>query len=84
MDEMLEPLKNFILPGGTSKASAIHLCRTSARAVERRMVDFKAATGEELPTLGLEFINRLSDYFFVLARWLNMQEGQIETPWKPS
>jgi cob(I)alamin adenosyltransferase len=48
------------------------------------MVDFKLETGEELPENGLEFINRLSDYFFVLARWLNKNEGVIETPWKPN
>lgn len=84
MDLILEPLKNFILPGGHQRASAIHLCRTSARAVERKMVDFKLEIGEELPENGLEFINRLSDYFFVLSRWINKQERVLETPWKPS
>lgn len=84
MDLVLEPLKNFILPGGHQRSAAIHLCRTCTRSVERRMVDFKIETGEELPDNGLEFINRLSDYFFVLARWLNKNEGVIETPWKPN
>lgn len=84
MDQVLDPLKNFILPGGHQSSAAIHLCRTCTRSVERRMVDFKLETGEELPENGLEFINRLSDYFFVLARWLNKNEGVIETPWKPS
>lgn len=84
MDQVLEPLKNFILPGGHQRSAAIHLCRTCTRSVERRMVDFKLETGEELPENGLEFINRLSDYFFVLARWLNKNEGVIETPWKPN
>jgi cob(I)alamin adenosyltransferase len=84
MDQVLEPLKNFILPGGHQRSAAIHLCRTCTRSVERRMVDFKLETGEELPENGPEFINRLSDYFFVLARWINKKEGVIETPWKPS
>lgn len=84
MDQVLEPLKNFILPGGHQRSAAIHLCRTCTRSVERKMVDFKLETGEELPENGLEFINRLSDYFFVLARWLNKNEGVIETPWKPN
>lgn len=84
MDLVLEPLKNFILPGGHQRASAIHLCRTCTRSVERKMVDFKLETGEELPENGLEFINRLSDYFFVLARWINKNEGITETAWKPN
>jgi cob(I)alamin adenosyltransferase len=84
MDDMLSPLKNFILPGGDQRAAAIHLCRTCARAVERRMVDFFHETGEELPINGLVFINRLSDYFFTLARWINHVEGVSETAWKPS
>lgn len=84
MDLVLEPLKTFILPGGHQRAAAIHLCRTCARSVERKMVDFKLEIGEELPDNGLEFINRLSDYFFVLSRWINKQEGVLETPWKPS
>lgn len=84
MDAELEPLKNFILPGGTFLASALHLCRTGTRRVERQMVKFSETSGEELPAHGLRFINRLSDYFFVLARYTNKQVGQKETLWKPS
>lgn len=84
MDQQLEPLKNFILPGGHSIAAAIHLCRTSSRSVERNIVEFHHETGEGLPSLGLEFVNRLSDYFFVLSRWINKSESVIETPWKPN
>lgn len=82
MDAGLDPLKNFILPGGTIVASSIHLCRTSARTVERKMVGFAQNTGEEMPEHSLKFVNRLSDYFFVLARSVNKQMGQTETPWK--
>lgn len=82
MDAGLDPLKNFILPGGTIVASSIHLCRTCARAIERQMVGFANSTGEELPENGLKFVNRLSDYFFVLARSVNKHVGQPETIWK--
>ena len=82
MDAGLAPLKNFILPGGTIVASSIHLCRTSARTVERKMVGFTQDTGEEMPEHSLKFVNRLSDYFFVLARSVNKQMGQSETTWK--
>jgi len=84
MDAGLEPLKNFILPGGHETASFAHLCRTSSRTVERMMVNYQHESNEELPTNGLVFLNRLSDYFFVLARWLNKKNGMGETTWKPS
>lgn len=84
MDGELPALKNFILPGGHPIAAEVHLCRTCARSVEREMVAFRNASGEALPELSLEYVNRLSDYFFVLARWVNKQFGGAETPWKPS
>jgi len=84
IDAGLDPLKNFILPGGTVLAAAIHLCRTSARCVERKMVAFELSTGEELPAQGLKYVNRLSDYFFVLARSINKKNGQSESLWQPS
>lgn len=84
MDEALEPLKNFILPGGHLTAAQAHLCRTSCRAVERLMVSYHHESGETLPENGLVLLNRLSDYFFVLARWLNKKMNVGETPWKPN
>jgi cob(I)alamin adenosyltransferase len=84
MDGALDPLKNFVLPGGHETAALAHLCRTSCRAVERLMVSYQHESGEELPVNGLMFINRLSDYFFVLARWFNKKMNIGETPWKPS
>ena len=81
MDAGLDPLKNFILPGGTLLAAATHLCRTNARSVERKMVAFSQHTGETLPENGLKFVNRLSDYFFVLARSINKKHGQAEPQW---
>lgn len=83
MDKTLEPLKNFILPGGHRTAAQAHLCRTSSRSVERQLVEYFNLTQEALPPYSIEFLNRLSDYFFILARWLNKQNGRGETIWKP-
>ncbi len=82
MDELSEkitPLKTFILPGGNESAARFHLCRTVARRVERAHVAFSQQT--EIEPLWIQFLNRLSDYFFVLSRYLN-REG-VEIPWKP-
>lgn len=83
LDAELEPLKNFVLPGGSIAASSIHLCRTNARSVERKLIHYFQATKEELPENSLIFINRLSDYFFVLARYVNKLKGVPEINWKP-
>lgn len=82
MESELNPLKTFILPGGHFIASQIHLCRTCSRSVERKMVDFMTTRQEPLPENALIFMNRLSDYFFVLARWVNKHFEINETPWK--
>lgn len=83
MDAGLEPLKNFILPGGTLASSAIHLARTGSRKVERLLIHYQDETKEELPDFCLPFMNRLSDYFFVLARYINKAERGKEVAWKP-
>lgn len=82
MESELNPLKNFILPGGHFIASQVHLCRTCSRSVERKMVDFMTIRKEPLPENSLIFMNRLSDYFFVLARYINKHFQINETPWK--
>lgn len=83
MDTNLEPLKNFILPGGTPAGAALHLVRTGARGVERKMVHYQQETKEELPQLGAIFLNRLSDYYFVFARYVNHKVNAQEIAWKP-
>ncbi len=83
MDEQLIPLKNFILPGGKPGASAFHLARTGTRSVERKLIAYQQSTKEELPVLSLIFLNRLSDYFFVLARFVNKVSNTPEIYWKP-
>jgi cob(I)alamin adenosyltransferase len=83
LDEKLDPLKNFILPGGSLLASATHLCRTSARNVERKIVHYHQLSKEELPENALVFINRLSDYLFILARYSNKVNKVQEINWIP-
>ncbi len=77
MQENLKPLKNFILPGGSSAAAHAHVCRSVARRAERAML----ATGE-VPMPLITYINRVSDYFFVLARHLNHLDGVTEPEWE--
>ncbi len=77
MTMVLKPLKNFILPGGSSPASAAHICRSVSRRAERAMV----AAGDT-PELLITYINRVSDYFFVLARYFNHITTTAETEWE--
>ena len=83
MDHELPDLKNFILPGGSMMAASLHLCRTGARSVERRLIAYYEETQEELPQNSVIFLNRLSDYFFVLARYVNHVLKVNEINWKP-
>ena len=82
MNTVLPELKNFILPGGSMAAAHTHLCRTSCRRVERLLWDYHKNTQEELPQNAEKFLNRLSDYFFVLARYLNHFNQIIDNEWK--
>lgn len=77
MQESLKPLKNFILPGGSMSAAHAHVCRSVARRAERAML----ASGD-MPLLLITYINRVSDYFFVLARYLNHLDGTAEPEWE--
>lgn len=80
MEQSLSPLKNFILPGGALPGAYLHLARTIARRAERDLVPLHRA--EPVRAEVLEYVNRLSDYLFVCARWVNAQTKQEETPWK--
>lgn len=75
MQEGLPQLSQFILPGGTVAASVAHVCRTATRRVERRTVGLKA---DGISPGAMAYLNRLSDYFFVLARYLNFIEKKEE------
>ena len=72
----LEPLKEFILPGGSRAGSTLHLARTVARRAERRIVAL--AEAEEINHEVIVYINRLSDFLFILARAANRREGASE------
>jgi len=76
----LEPLQEFILPGGTPAAAVCHLARTVCRRAERRVVSL--AREETINAAGLRYLNRLSDLLFVLARSLNRAEGVKDVLWK--
>ena len=75
----LPPLDAFILPGGCPCAGWLHLARTVCRRAERNVV--KAASKEPVNPLVVVYLNRLSDFFFVLARVANHREGQEEVRW---
>jgi cob(I)alamin adenosyltransferase len=75
----LEPLRSFIIPGGTPKAAALHVARTVCRRAERRVVAL--AREIEIPALVIQYLNRLSDLLFVLARVANRRAGAGEVTW---
>lgn len=75
----LPELRNFILPGGGEIGAKLHVARTVARRAERSVVSLSKQ--EKLSKHALSYINRLSDWFFVLARWSNLQENIPEVKW---
>ena len=76
MDKNLPELKNFIIPRGSQQISLCHVCRTISRRAERKCVP-----ATQYPLI-LKYLNRMSDYFFVLARFINLKQGYPETIWK--
>ncbi|MFT4535391.1 MAG: cob(I)alamin adenosyltransferase [Saprospiraceae bacterium] len=81
MDASLEPLRAFVLPGGSVSNSVAHVCRTVTRRAERRMISL--ASVEEVNPILIKYVNRLSDYFFVVSRYLAYNLKHEETPWLP-
>ena len=81
-NEPLEPLKDFILPGGSEALSRCHIVRCIARRAERNMVSLSAE--DTINKNGQKYLNRLSDLAFVSARWLAHVNGEPEVLWKPS
>jgi cob(I)alamin adenosyltransferase len=83
MDECqkeLKPLKSFVLPGGGRISAYLHQCRTVCRRAEREIL--RLSRTEELGEWPLIYINRLSDLFFVLSRWISKQAGEAEYLWQ--
>ena len=80
MNARLEPLRSFVLPGGSALAAHLHLCRTVSRRAERLTVEL--ATMEAINEAAVQYLNRLSDWFFVAARIAN-DEGRADVLWVP-
>jgi cob(I)alamin adenosyltransferase len=78
----LAPLKTFILPGGSAAAAYLHLARTVCRRAERLMVKLSDQPGESVTPEALQYINRLSDYLFVVSRFMN-HKGASDVLWRP-
>lgn len=81
MDKQLPPLKNFILPGGSTVVANCHVARCVCRRTERLITHL--AETEVVNPDALKYINRLSDYLFVLGRYIAHKTGAQEIPWKP-
>jgi cob(I)alamin adenosyltransferase len=81
MDAALPPMKFFVLPGGHHSVSLCHVARTVCRRTERLVISLSAL--EEVQPLVIKYLNRLSDYLFVLSRKMSHELGAEETPWRP-
>lgn len=80
MNDALDPLRSFILPGGSALAAHLHVCRTVARRAERLAVEL--STQEDVNEVAIRYLNRLSDWFFVAARIAN-NGGKDDVLWVP-
>ena len=81
-NEELQPLRSFVLPGGSRLDAELHICRTVCRRSERLLVRLAAA--QEISPEAIQYLNRLSDAFFVWSRWVNHVLGAPETLWEPN
>jgi cob(I)alamin adenosyltransferase len=82
MELNLQPLKNFILPGGSTEIAQIHVCRCVCRRAERLVVALSES--EVVDELAIKFLNRLSDYLFILGRYHAAKNKVDEILWNPS
>ena len=82
LDQELPELKTFILPGGCASGAKLHVARTVCRRAERAAV--KCHQSDPLNPSCIAYLNRLSDFFFVAARFVNHAAGAPETPWRPA
>jgi cob(I)alamin adenosyltransferase len=82
MNEELPEMKSFIMPGGNNTVSIAHICRTICRRAERIIVELDASEPLDQPLI-IKYLNRLSDFLFVLARYVGMKEGAEEVKWRP-
>jgi cob(I)alamin adenosyltransferase len=82
LNASLEPLRSFILPGGSATACYLHLARTVCRRAERLMVELRDKPSESVTPAALKYVNRLSDLLFVAARFSN-DKGAADVLWVP-
>ena len=82
LNAKLQPLRSFVLPGGSPASAALHIARTVARRAERLMVELAQKPGEHVNPEGLKYINRVSDFLFVAARAVN-DNGNADVLWVP-
>ena len=82
MNEELEPLRSFVLPGGSRLNAELHVCRTVCRRAERVCVAL--ARAESVPAEAVRYLNRLSDALFVWSRWASHATESEETLWEPN
>src|SRR5258706_5041599 len=82
MSETLPPMKSFVLPGGNATVSHLHIARCICRRAERCCVRLEFEK-EQVESIIIKYLNRLSDYLFVLARYTSLQLNAEEIPWKP-
>ena len=83
MNEELPPMTHFILPGGHQAVSFCHLARTVCRRAERRCIELHTSENEQIDEIIIRYMNRLSDYIFVLARMTSHEVNADEIAWKP-
>lgn len=82
LNESLSPLRSFVLPAGTAAAAHLHLARTVCRRAERLTVELSAKAGERVSPAAIKYLNRLSDFLFVAARFAN-DRGAADVLWAP-
>ena len=82
LNALLEPLRSFVLPGGSAAAAALHLARTVTRRAERLTVELAEKPGEHVNSAVIKYLNRLSDFLFVAARAVN-DNGRTDVLWVP-
>jgi cob(I)alamin adenosyltransferase len=82
LNEHLEPLRSFVLPGGTAAAAALHLARTVCRRAERHVVELTEKPEEKVSPEAVKYLNRLSDFLFVASRYVN-DKGALDVLWVP-
>lgn len=79
--KVLPKLKNFVMPGGNTRIAAAHICRTVCRRAERRVIAL--SSHKKIPEIIIIYLNRLSDYFFSLSRYLCVLDNIDEVKWNP-